>query len=425
MLISSDQFKSVSPGLKWDRRQKAALFDVRSPSGKRVRRINSFESVEAAKAAFPTFRSEVKAGKYDRAVDNGHATSSDQSDAITLSAYVAEHWESLHAKCSEATIKSNEVKYRHHVAPFFGPENLSSIDEARCEDFALHMKSKTMAAATTNYCLRFVRKVLHHARRRKFIDSVPENFHFVKEGLLHLELTDNEQDRFIDAFDDENGFRKSLRKHSSKGRVVRSAHFGFNERRFGGGIDADGEFAGIYFGRFQRAKRLFIGALDTGYRINDLRLLKRVSVDREKGIITITTAKTGKQATVAMSDRCRKAIETSTADAMANSEFVFTTEEGQPYSLSTINRYFKVAKEVAGITRRCRLNDLRHSFASNLVSDGVPLPVIRDALGHSTTRMTERYAKPNSQALELMRDALNRRHNRVRMDTGMDTQAQK
>jgi integrase len=71
--------------------------------------------------------------------------------------------------------------------------------------------------------------------------------------------------------------------------------------------------------------------------------------------------------------------------------------------------YFALAKQFAEITRRCRLNDLRHTFANNLASDGCNLLIIRDALGHTTTRMSERYAKPSAAALEIMRATLNRR----------------
>ena len=39
-----------------------------------------------------------------------------------------------------------------------------------------------------------------------------------------------------------------------------------------------------------------------------------------------------------------------------------------------------------------RIHDLRHTCAAWLVSMGVPLTEVRDLLGHSTVKMTERYA---------------------------------
>jgi integrase len=96
--------------------------------------------------------------------------------------------------------------------------------------------------------------------------------------------------------------------------------------------------------------------------------------------------------------------------AVTNTEYVFTTEDGHAYPESTVRRYFALAKKLAGITRRCRVGDLRHTFASNLASEGLSLLDIRDALGHTTARMSERYAKPNERSLERMRDALNARN---------------
>ncbi|MCX7175515.1 MAG: tyrosine-type recombinase/integrase [Proteobacteria bacterium] len=39
-----------------------------------------------------------------------------------------------------------------------------------------------------------------------------------------------------------------------------------------------------------------------------------------------------------------------------------------------------------------RVHDLRHTCASWIVQQGVPLMEVRDARGHSTVEMTERYA---------------------------------
>jgi len=52
---------------------------------------------------------------------------------------------------------------------------------------------------------------------------------------------------------------------------------------------------------------------------------------------------------------------------------------------------FRRAREAAGMPE-VRFHDLRHSCASLLVNMRVPLEVIRDILGHTTVKTTERYA---------------------------------
>ena len=235
-------------------------------------------------------------------------------------------------------------------------------------------------------------------------------------------LNSSEQDAFLASFDDREGFRKYLSEtQKRKGKVITSPRFGFKPRAFGGGRHPDSDAADIYFERFRRSKLLFIAAIDTGYRATDLRLLKRTSIDDINRVATVipekTRRKSGKAAVVALSDRCYSAILDSTNGAVTNTEYVFSTAEGRPYSVATVKRYFSIAKKIAGITRRCRINDLRHTFASNLASNGCNLLVIRDALGHTSTRMSERYAKPSEASLDTMRDALNRAAGTTRSTT--------
>jgi integrase len=78
----------------------------------------------------------------------------------------------------------------------------------------------------------------------------------------------------------------------------------------------------------------------------------------------------------------------------------------RPYSAKTISTYFRRAKAIARIERRFRFHDLRHTFASNLASAGVSLQVIARCLGHSTTKMAERYARPDEASLRAVVSAL-------------------
>jgi len=72
---------------------------------------------------------------------------------------------------------------------------------------------------------------------------------------------------------------------------------------------------------------------------------------------------------------------------------VFATAIGTPVSATNLlKRSFKPTLVKAGIARPVRFHDLRHSSATLLLTMGQPLTVVAAILGHSTTRVTERYA---------------------------------
>ncbi|AXH89737.1 tyrosine-type recombinase/integrase [Micromonospora aurantiaca] len=67
---------------------------------------------------------------------------------------------------------------------------------------------------------------------------------------------------------------------------------------------------------------------------------------------------------------------------------LFTTKIGTPIEPRNINRHFDQLCERAGV-RRIRVHDLRHSCATLLYDQGVPLERIQDVLGHSSPTVTK------------------------------------
>jgi integrase len=147
-------------------------------------------------------------------------------------------------------------------------------------------------------------------------------------------------------------------------------------------------------------------ALETGLTQGDLLALRWSSVNLKEGWIRVSRSKTKVEAVIPISDLCREALSECLRRPVVG-EKVFLTEIGQPFSVTAVNRYFAKAKTLAEITRRLRFHDLRHSFASLLASKGVSIQVIAKALGHSSPRMAERYARPSEESLKAITEALN------------------
>ncbi len=68
-------------------------------------------------------------------------------------------------------------------------------------------------------------------------------------------------------------------------------------------------------------------------------------------------------------------------------DFVFLQQSGKLLSAATLNKKFKQFLSDAGLPD-VRFHDLRHSFASYLVSNNVPITVVSQMLGHSKTSTT-------------------------------------
>lgn len=72
----------------------------------------------------------------------------------------------------------------------------------------------------------------------------------------------------------------------------------------------------------------------------------------------------------------------------AEGGLLFQTEQGNAMGHHYIYRYWRKALADAGITRRIRLHDMRHYFASALIDAGASIIAVSEALGHSTTKET-------------------------------------
>lgn len=67
---------------------------------------------------------------------------------------------------------------------------------------------------------------------------------------------------------------------------------------------------------------------------------------------------------------------------------VFPSEIGTPLNPYNLIRHFKLMLKKAGLPTTVRFHDLRHSAATLLLAQGVPLKVVSDLLGHSSIVIT-------------------------------------
>lgn len=92
-------------------------------------------------------------------------------------------------------------------------------------------------------------------------------------------------------------------------------------------------------------------------------------------------------------------------------------EQSQERPLQEIRRFWHEVRRAAGL-EDVRLHDLRHTFASHIVSAGVSLPIVGQLMGHTQAATTARYAHLAIEPLRAASDAFGRklRRNGLRDD---------
>ena len=150
----------------------------------------------------------------------------------------------------------------------------------------------------------------------------------------------------------------------------------------------------------KRLRPLAIVALHTGMRLGELLALTWKDIDLASGTITIHEAKSGEGriawmspvAIATLKTRRRQQIRGGLAGGdltVMRERYVF--QEARGSARTSLWRDWHPALRKAKITD-LHFHDLRHTYASRLVSDGVDLYTVKTLLGHKTMRMTERYA---------------------------------
>jgi len=130
-----------------------------------------------------------------------------------------------------------------------------------------------------------------------------------------------------------------------------------------------------------------IVAFNTGLRFSEQLSLKWKDIDFNNEIISVYLTKSGKKRVLPMNDDLKSIL--NSIPKNPESPFIFCDKNGK--SNIFVRGAFQRAKKKAGI-KDFHWHDIRHTTASHLAMSGVDLYTIKDLLGHSTLKMTERYA---------------------------------
>jgi len=267
----------------------------------------------------------------------------------------------------EGTWRIYDISFRVHILPKLGQKPLDKITRLDVEEFIVHLVNETGLSRTTidmtvsNLC-----SCLNHAIEHELIAKNPT---------------------------------KNTGKYFKQARVVRDEIQSLTASEVPLFLRTVLQYSSDYY-------PLFLCAIHTGMRSGELAALQWGDVDFNSGFLTvrrnfalgkITPTKTDKIRRVDLSKTLMKTLHDLKRMRQEQwlkqgkneiPEWVFCNQAGNPAVIQNVkNRHFFRCLEKAGL-RRIRFHDLRHTFASLLLTNGESLAYVKDQLGHSSISMT-------------------------------------
>ena len=131
---------------------------------------------------------------------------------------------------------------------------------------------------------------------------------------------------------------------------------------------------------------------DSGFRVGELVKLRKENIDIERKVIIIYgKGRKERKAPIAkvvidmLSEYCKQ---------YKINDWLFPGQDPSKHiSVRTAQKIHKYALEKANIKKNGSFHSLRHSFATHHLEKGTAITLIRDFLGHSSVRTTERYTQ--------------------------------
>jgi len=142
--------------------------------------------------------------------------------------------------------------------------------------------------------------------------------------------------------------------------------------------------------------------LRTGMRICELLALKTTDINlRNRTVIIYESAKNGQGRILYISDDAHKSLQKWMKVRDPKKKFLFHSRNKENMSYETARSSFKKCLRKSFLVKKgYTLHCLRHTFASELLSVGMPLESLQILMGHSHIEITRRYARLTDTALE-------------------------
>jgi integrase len=257
-------------------------------------------------------------------------------------------------KAKNRTWENAEEMFRLRIEARFGDCPLSQISVQQLRQFHVELKSLGLSGSTSD----------HHVKLMRHIYSTAISFEVVEKNpasKVPLFNEDNKRSRYVR--DDELPRLLGVLKTDANRSVC----------------------------------NLVLWLLATGMRLSEALTLEFSDIDQKAGVLTVRAlnSKSKRVRHVPLNDVAKEIL--AGIRKRPGQTRLFIGRKGEP--LVYVHKVWHRLREKAGIAD-VRLHDLRHTYASYMVSSGQSLYSVQQALGHADASTTIRYAHLSNKALQ-------------------------
>lgn len=351
---------------------RAAIY-VRSPDGRKKRKYGYFRTRKEADEWLSTIKSEITKGR--------PILSSDQ----TFGEYIEQWFIKYGSVAIRDSTKMNYLGYIHHIQRHrikdVKLKNLSSDD---LQEFILFLQNsghmdtgKSLSAKTLRNIMLMIHKALEHAVGRQLIYHNPANFvELPRVTTPDIKvLTEEKICRFVDAMDGDNLEIALILMLFCGLRLGETCALTHDD------VCCDG---GIYYLRITKSlNRVSNFEAKDGDPKTILRI-QETKTSKGKRQIPLLPEVADK---VLAHIQWQKEQKAQSYGIYAENPWLVSNELGHFLDPGTVRKKLKAVAKSIGITD-FHPHCLRHTYASQAVKCGVPLPYLSDILGHESTAFT-------------------------------------
>lgn len=331
--------------------RKTFYLRITTPDGKR-------QSIKIADAAvLDADAARTKALKLKRAIEEGKEVILDTPEPEFTVPTMQQFYDDYYEPYVQKHIKSYETNvsvFKNHILPLFGSAALHTIkkmDILKAHNDMIHKKH--LAPATAN----------------KFLIFISHAFHLAIDVELQG-ITDNPA-KGIKPFEENNERQRFITRRESK-RLMLSVNMSENHH----------------------LKYIVPMLILSGCRRGEVLKAKWRDFDELQMMWTLPVTKNGKKRIIPITSQLYEIYKQIPKES---SVYLFASPKTKKPYIS-IYCSWNTARKKAGLPD-VRMHDLRHSYASALVNAGRSLYEVQTLLGHSSSKMTQRYAHLSNEAL--------------------------